>query len=34
MRVRIATEDIGLIKFQRRIPYAFWNLLSLRQLIQ
>jgi hypothetical protein len=30
MRVRIATGDIGLIKFQCRIPHVFWNLLSLR----
>src|SRR4029079_4301422 len=34
MRVRIATEDVGLIELQRGIPYVFWDFLSLRQLLQ
>src|SRR6266852_6831370 len=34
VRVGVATEDIGLIELERRIPQVFWDILSLRQLLQ
>jgi hypothetical protein len=34
MRIRIATEDVDLIEFQRRISYVFRHFLSLRQFLQ